>query len=76
MARVGQLHVDNGAFPLLANQATSAGEETSWGVGLNWHLNKNLKLSLDYDQTALGKTTNPTLKKGEKVIMTRAQIAF
>jgi phosphate-selective porin OprO/OprP len=75
-ARVGQLKIDDGAFPLLANPATSAREATSWGVGLNWHLNRNLKLSLNYEQTQFRGGSTPLLKQGEKAILTRAQITF
>jgi phosphate-selective porin OprO/OprP len=75
-ARVGQLHLDNAAFPLLASAANSAREATSWGLGLNWHLNKNFKLSLDYEQTDFKGGTSAQLKKGEQAILTRAQIAF
>jgi phosphate-selective porin OprO/OprP len=75
-AQVGQLHIDDSAFPLLANPATSAREAMSWGVGLNWHLNRNVKLSLNYEHTDFDGGTTSFLKKGEQTILTRAQIAF
>jgi phosphate-selective porin OprO/OprP len=74
---VGQLTVDDDAFPLYANPATSAREATSWGVGLNWHLNRNFKINLNYEQTDFkGGDNSPLNANGEKVILTRAQIAF
>lgn len=75
-ARVGQLDVDDNAFPLLANPATAASGATSWGVGLNWRLNRKVKLSLNYEQTDFAGGTSPLLAKGEKVILTRVQVAF
>jgi phosphate-selective porin OprO and OprP len=76
-ARIGQLDVDDDAFPLFANPANSATEATSWGVGLNWHLNRNVKLNLNYEQTDFkGGATSPLLAKGEKVVLTRVQVAF
>jgi phosphate-selective porin OprO and OprP len=75
-ARVGQLDIDHNAFPLLANPASSFREAFSWGVGLNWHLNKNLKLSLNYDQTEFKGGSSALLNKGEKAIFTRVQISF
>jgi phosphate-selective porin OprO/OprP len=75
-ARFGQLDVDDDAFPLFANPATSATEATSWGVGLNWHLNRNLKINLNYEQTDFKGGTAPLLAKGEKAILTRIQVAF
>ncbi len=75
-ARVGQLSVDPDAFPLLANPTSSAEEATSWGIGLNWYPNRNLKLSLNYEQTEFKGGTGKLLDNGEKAILTRAQIQF
>jgi phosphate-selective porin OprO and OprP len=75
-ARIGQLDVDDAAFPLLANPATAASGATSWGVGLNWRLNKNVKANLNYEQTDLTGGTSEFLAKGEKAILTRVQVSF
>jgi phosphate-selective porin OprO/OprP len=75
-ARVSQLEVDKAAFPLFADPAASARTATAWGLGLNWHLNKNVKINLDYEQTDFGGGTSPLLSKGEQVIFTRAQLSF
>ena len=76
-ARIGQLTVDDNAFPLYANPSTSAREATAWGVGLNWHLNKNVKLNLNYEQTDFqGGDSNSFTAKGEKVILSRVQFGF
>lgn len=75
-ARVGQMRTDDGAFPLLADPARSAQESTSWGVGLNWHLNPNLKLSLNYEQTEFNGGSTALFDRGEKVVLTRAQVSF
>lgn len=75
-ARVGQLDVDDAAFPLYADPATSASGATGWGVGLNWYLNKNVKVNFDYEQTDFTGGTSDFLKNGEKVFMTRAQFSF
>lgn len=46
------LRVDHDAFLAgLANAATSAERATGFGLGLNWHLNRNAKVSLDFDRT-------------------------
>ncbi len=76
-ARVQQLHVDDAAFPVFANPATSAREAFSWGVGLNWHLNRNVKLNLDYEQTDFkGGDASDVLRAGENVILARVQFSF
>lgn len=74
--RVGQLDVDDDAFPLFANPDTSATKATAWGVGLNWHLNRNVKVNVNYDQTRFSGGDNPLLNQTERVILARAQIAW
>jgi phosphate-selective porin OprO/OprP len=76
VARLQQMDLDKGIFPLYANPATSASGATSWGVGVNWLLNPNVKLSLNYEDTNFKGGTSPLLAHGEKVILTRAQLAF
>lgn len=75
-ARVQQLNVDDRVFPLYANPATSATKATTWGVGLNWYLNKNFKVNLDYENTEFKGGTSALLSRGEQVILTRAQVSF
>ncbi len=43
--------VDDKAFPLFANPASAASVADSVGLGLNWYLNRNLKVMLDYERT-------------------------
>jgi phosphate-selective porin OprO/OprP len=76
-ARFTELDVDDDAFPIFANPATAATKATTWSVGANWHLNRNLKLSLDYDHTTFDAASgNPLADNKENVIITRVQFAF
>ena len=76
-ARVGELDVDDNAFPIFANPAQSATKAFVWGVGLNWHLNRNVKVQLDYEQTDFtGGNANPALAEPEHLVLTRVQFAF
>ncbi len=75
-ARIGQLKLDSDTFPLFANPSTSASKATAWAVGLNWHLNRNVKVNLDYEQTRFSGGDGPLLDQTERVIFARAQIAF
>jgi phosphate-selective porin OprO/OprP len=75
-ARVQQLDIDDDLFPNFASRASAVAGATSWGVGVNWHLNKNFKINLDYEQTDFKGGTTPLLSHGEKVVLTRAQISF
>jgi phosphate-selective porin OprO and OprP len=75
-ARYGELDVDDDTFPIFANPAVAATKATSWGVGVNWHLNRNVKLSLNYDQTDFSGGSSAFLNNGEKAVLARAQFTF
>jgi phosphate-selective porin OprO and OprP len=76
-ARVSQLNVDDKAFPIYADPTKSASAALSFGVGLNWHLNRNIKLSLDYGHTDFDAAEgNPYDSNSEDVVLTRAQFSF
>lgn len=92
VARYGNLRFDPTSFsttPLAADQrfadpTRSAQEARQWGVGLNWYLNKNVKLVLNYEQTqfdggagSTGATTYTVKDRQiERVLITRAQFTF
>lgn len=76
-ARVSQLKLDDDTFPLFASEETNAREALSYSFGLNWHLNRNVKVNLNYEHTDFdGGGDNALLADGEDVLLTRAQISF
>ena len=77
VARLTQLEVDDGVFPVYADPASSATKATTWSAGADWHLNRNVKLSLQYDHTAFRAAAgNPLAASDEHVILTRIQFSF
>ncbi|HKH47478.1 MAG TPA: porin [Thermoanaerobaculia bacterium] len=76
VARISSLDVDDAAFPLFANPASSASAADSIGVGLNWYLNRNLKLMLDYERTEFEGGAAAGDREDENVLLSRFQIAF
>jgi len=79
VGRFGQLKYDDRIFSLGYATAASAQRADSWGVGLNWHLNKNVELMTDYEQTTFhgGSTAaGSATAKPEHAILTRAQVSF
>jgi phosphate-selective porin OprO/OprP len=84
--RISQLDVDDLAFHnfgtaaapnTFADHTKSASKATSWGVGLNWYLNKSVKLNLDYERARFeGGAPNGGNRPDEQVIFTRVQVAF
>lgn len=77
VARYGVLDVDDAAFPLFADPSVAASKATSWTLGLNWYLNSNLKLVVNYlDTTFDGGAAAGADREDEKAIFTRLQVAF
>lgn len=76
-ARYGRLEIDEGAFPLFANAASSAQAIRSWGLGLNWYLAQNFKLVTNYTQASFdGGAAAGADRADEKALFTRAQLSF
>ena len=76
-ARYSELDVDDDAFPIYANPDTSATSARSWTIGVNWHLNRNVKVNLNYEQTDFeGGPDNPITAQKEHAVLTRAQLSF
>lgn len=78
--RFAQLNIDDSAFPVFANPATSASEATAWAAGLNWYLNRNIKVAASFSHTTFEGNINPTqatvTRQSENVVFTRVQLAF
>ena len=76
-ARVGQLTVDSNAFPIYADPNTQAESSTTFGTGLNWILNENTKLTLQYDYTRfIGGAAGGQNRPDNNAITTQFQVYF
>jgi phosphate-selective porin OprO/OprP len=77
VARIEGFDVDDAAFPIYANPNTSASAGHAWAVGLNWWLNKNVRLMTSFSRTTFdGGSTGPITVKPEEVVFTRLQLSF
>jgi phosphate-selective porin OprO/OprP len=79
VGRYAELDVDKKAFNGYADPGTSASEAGAWSVGLNWYLNRNLRINTSYSRTTFegGKGTKATVtKQPEEVLFTRVQLSF
>jgi phosphate-selective porin OprO and OprP len=75
--RYSVLRVDPDAFPTFASINSSAQEARAWAVGLNWYLNKYVKLVADYEETHFdGGAAGGKDRDTERVVFTRAQVSF
>ena len=76
-ARSSRVRIDRDAFPLLANPASSAQQATELGIGMNWILNRFVKLTTDYEHTSFRMAqSNLAALPAEKVLMSRVQLTF
>jgi phosphate-selective porin OprO/OprP len=75
--RYSQLRIDGDAFPHFANPATAAQSAKERAVGVNWYLNRYVKLETDYEHTGFHMASSTvTPLHGENVLMNRIQFAF
>lgn len=89
VARFGQFDIDNDAFLGFSDPNTSASLATSWSVGINWWLNRNLRFLSSFTHTTFdgGGRINPVdplsivppatvTHQDENAFMTRMQLSF
>lgn len=82
VARISKLSVDSNAFigpaaAQLAVPTTQANKATDYGIGLGWDLSRELRIMLDYDQTAFkGGAPGGGDRPDEKVLITRFQYSL
>lgn len=75
-AQYGELHVDKDTFPTFANPNNSARIAKSWGLGLNWYLNRNFKFVLNYEQTDFTGGSSQGERPKERAVLGRFQISY
>jgi phosphate-selective porin OprO/OprP len=97
VGRYSEIHLDAETFRnpagtaltgAYANLSESAKRARSWAVGMNWYLNPNVRVSVNYSETrfdggaAVGITpinavgTNVLDRPDERAFLTRLQVAF
>jgi len=76
-ARYGQLDVDNDTFPIFANPNSSATKNDSWGIGVNWYLNTNVRVYTNFEQSRFdGGGASGADRPNENAFFTRLQTSF
>ncbi|MGE0384056.1 MAG: OprO/OprP family phosphate-selective porin [Gammaproteobacteria bacterium] len=77
VARYGELDVDDASFPIFANPATASTFASSWGLGVNWYLNKNYRLEANYENTNFtGGAAGGRDRPAEHAFLTRFQVSY
>lgn len=80
-ARVSQLDIDDDVFlgggASLANPATAVSEATSFALGLNWYLNRNVKAVVNFEHTTFeGGAAAGADRDSENALFSRVQFNF
>jgi phosphate-selective porin OprO/OprP len=75
-ARYSPLSVDPNSFPLFANPQTAAQRAIERSFGMNWYLNRFVKLVSDYEMTRFRTVAANSTLHSENVLMSRIQLAF
>jgi phosphate-selective porin OprO/OprP len=76
VARYGQLEIDDDAFPVYADRLTQARQASGFGLGVNWYLNRNVRLYASYEVTDFEGGASTGNREKEKVLFTRMQFAY
>jgi phosphate-selective porin OprO/OprP len=75
--RYSQVRIDGDAFPLFASPKTAAQQAQERGIGVNWYLNRFVKLTTDYEHTTFRMSSiSITPLHSEDVLISRVQLAF
>jgi len=76
VARYGELSMDEAAFPVYASLTSSAQKAKAWGIGVNWHFTRAVKVGVDYERTTfLGGAVSGD-REAENAVIGRFQTSF
>ena len=76
VARYAELRLDDEAFPTFADPARSAQKASEWAVGVNWHLERRVKVAANYIHTSYTGGVATGDREDENAVLTRFQVAF
>ncbi len=76
VARYGELSLDEASFPVYATSTTSANSAKAWGLGLNWHFTRAVKVAVNYERTTFTGGAAAGDREPENAIITRFQTSF
>jgi len=76
VARYSKIELDEDTFPVFANPASAARSAEAWAAGVNWYLNKSVKVMLDYEATKFDGGSATGDREEENILFSRFQINF
>jgi phosphate-selective porin OprO/OprP len=76
-ARYNAIDFDDDSFPVFADPAASATAAWGFTVGLNWYLNRWIKVAVNFDRTSFdGGGAGGSDRDTEDTILTRLQLSY
>ena len=76
VARYSYLDIDDGLFPIFADPAELPTRVANWGLGLNWYLNRNIRVAFNYNHFDFKGGQGSAIGQAENLFATRVQLAF
>jgi phosphate-selective porin OprO and OprP len=76
VARYGELALDGASFPTFATPTSSVRKARSWGMGVNWHFTRAVKVTVDYERTTFLGGAPTGDREPENAVFTRFQTSF
>jgi phosphate-selective porin OprO/OprP len=76
VARYGALDLDPASFPTFASLTSSVQNAKAWGLGLNWHFTRQVKVMVDYEHTTFTGGAATGDREPENAVITRFQTSF
>ncbi len=75
--RYNEIDFDSDSFPTFASSTASAGRAQGWTVGLNWYLNRYVRVMANFDHTWFnGGAPDGRDRPSEDTILTRLQLSY
>jgi phosphate-selective porin OprO/OprP len=75
-ARYSELRIDSETFSLLPGPGSNASGAKAWALGLNWYMNRNVRLTFNYEQTDFQRAPDGPVLDKERLFLQRFQLRF
>jgi phosphate-selective porin OprO and OprP len=76
VGRYGELSLDEASFPVYATPASSAQKAQAWGIGVNWHFTRAVKVGVDFERTTFTGGAATGDRPAENAVIGRFQTSF
>jgi phosphate-selective porin OprO and OprP len=75
-ARYNEVRIGDEVFPIFASRLASASKAQAGAAGLNWYLNRNIKIVFNYEETRFTGGLPSGDRRPEREFLSRVQFSF